>query len=51
MCERATDIVNELSLAINNGLTINNLIQSVRPHPSFAEAVTEALFLLEEKLK
>ena len=51
MCERATDIINELSLAINNGLTINNLIQSVRPHPSFAEAVTEALLLLEEKLK
>lgn len=49
MCERAGDIVSELALAINSKLTVNDLLVSVRPHPSFCEAVTEAAAVILEK--
>jgi len=43
MCERATDIVGEFSTAIVNGLTVKDLASVVRPHPTYGEAVTEAV--------
>ena len=43
MCERASDIVGELALAINSGITVSELEGSTRTHPTFYEAVTEAL--------
>ncbi|MEA4919411.1 MAG: dihydrolipoyl dehydrogenase [Clostridiaceae bacterium] len=43
MCARATDIVSELSSAIVSGLTVENLSKVIRPHPTFTEAVSEAL--------
>ena len=50
MCERAGDIATELALAINLGITVEEMLHSVRPHPSYAEAVAETLHLLEDKL-
>lgn len=50
MCERAGDIVPELALAIDNGITVNKMLCSVRPHPSYSEAVTDTLRSLQEKL-
>lgn len=49
LCERASDIVAELALAINKRLTARDLLCSMRPHPSYCEAVTDAVRLLEEK--
>ena len=43
MCERATDIVGEFTAAIANGLTCGQMLRAVRPHPTFEEAVTQAL--------
>ena len=43
MCERASDIVGELALAINSGIKVYELEGSTRAHPTFYEAVTEAL--------
>ncbi len=43
MCSRATDLVAELATAIVNGLTTEQLAQVIRPHPTFCEAVTEAV--------
>ncbi len=43
VCERATDMVNEMTVAIANGLTREQLLKAIRPHPTFAESVTEAL--------
>lgn len=43
MCSRATDLLGELSAAIANGLTIDRLSAVIRPHPTFAEGITEAL--------
>ena len=43
MCERASDMVGELALAINNGIKASELEGSTRAHPTFYEAVTEAL--------
>ena len=43
MCCRATDMLSELTTAISQGLTIHQLAAVVRPHPTFNEAVTEAV--------
>ena len=42
-CCRATDLISELTLAVTLGLTAEQLLRPVRPHPTFSEAVTEAV--------
>lgn len=49
MCERATDMVNEMTLAVANGFTREQLLQAIRPHPTFSESITEALESVEGK--
>lgn len=41
MCARATDMINELSTAIVNKLSKEQMLSVIRPHPTFGEAVTE----------
>lgn len=48
MCARATDMINELSTAIVNKLNKHQLAAVIRPHPTFGEAVTEAVEDLED---
>ncbi len=43
MCERATDMINELTYAVGQGLTREELLAPMRPHPTFSEGITEAL--------
>lgn len=43
MCSRATDFINELTSAVVNKLTLDKLVSVIRPHPTFAEGVTEAV--------
>lgn len=43
MCERATDLIAELGTAIANGLTVEQLLAAMRPHPTFTEALSAAL--------
>ncbi len=45
LCERATDMVGELTSAIVNRLTVEDLLRAIRPHPTFAEGIGEALEL------
>ena len=47
MCERATDMIDSFTVAIANGMTAKQLMRAVRPHPTFLEAVGEALDALE----
>ena len=49
MCERASDIVGELALAINKGLTAPELADSTRAHPTFYETITEAVTKLTRR--
>ncbi|MBQ6621332.1 MAG: dihydrolipoyl dehydrogenase [Mogibacterium sp.] len=42
MCGRATDIIGELSLAVANGLTVEDVANTIHPHPTFTEAVCDA---------
>ena len=51
MCERATDMLSQLTAAVVNGLTAHQLLKVMRPHPTFEEGVGEALEDLAEKLK
>lgn len=43
MCERATDIVGEFTVAIANRMTAAQMRRAVRPHPTFEEAVYDSL--------
>ena len=43
MCPRATDMIGELACGVVNGLTAEQLLASLRPHPTFMEGVTEAV--------
>ncbi len=43
MCERASDMVGELTEAIRLGVTVRELSRVIHPHPTFAEAIQEAL--------
>ena len=42
-CGRATDLLGELTLAIQQGLTLKELLRPMRAHPTFYEAITDAV--------
>jgi len=45
-----SDMIGELGEAIANGLTPDDLLMAMRPHPTFEEALTDALRDLSAKL-
>ena len=40
--QHATDVIQEITLAIRRGVTMHQLADTIHPHPTFAEAVGEA---------
>ena len=50
MCERATDMISELTAAMAGGLSVRQMLGFIRPHPTFEEALSSALEELEKKL-
>ena len=50
MCEHGTEMICELAQAISNSLTAKQLLQAMRPHPTFTETLSEALQDLCAKL-
>ena len=50
MCPRATDMVAELSTAIVSGLTAKDMLRTIKPHPTFAEGIAEAVEDAAKKL-
>ena len=50
MCQHASDMISQISAAIVNQQTVEDLRRVMRPHPSFEEAMTEALDNLAGKL-
>ena len=51
MCPNAPDMISQISQAIANHMTPRQLLLAMRPHPSFEEALTEALEDLAGKLE
>ena len=51
MCERATDMISQLTAAMANGLTVKEMLAFIRPHPTFEEALGSALEELSKKLE
>lgn len=43
MCARATDMISEFTLAIEKGMTLTDMASIIRPHPTYAEGITEAV--------
>lgn len=50
MCPNASDIIGQLGQAIANGMTPGQLLAAMRPHPTYEEALSEALESLAGKL-
>ena len=50
MCPHSSDIIGQISQAMANHLTAEQLLKAMRPHPSFEEALTDALRNLVSKL-
>lgn len=50
MCPNASDMISQLGEAIANGLTPRQLLRAMRPHPTFEEALGDALSDLDHKL-
>jgi dihydrolipoamide dehydrogenase len=42
LCARATDMIGMIELAVNNSITVNEMVQLVLPHPTFCEGIGEA---------
>lgn len=42
LCDRATDMIGELAMAISAKLTYKDIASIIRPHPTYEEAITEA---------
>ena len=51
MCQRATDMISQFTAAVVNGLTAQQLLAAMRPHPTFDEGAGEALEDLLSKLE
>lgn len=51
MCEHAGEIIAEFAQAIDNEMTVCDMLRSVRPHPSYCEAVGDALRTMEDRLR
>ncbi len=43
LCERATDLVAEFTLAVSEGKTLEQLSAVIHPHPTFSEGAAEAV--------
>lgn len=43
MCTNASDMISQISVAIANNMTTEQLLKAMRPHPTFEEALTQAL--------
>jgi len=43
MCARASDMIGEAAVAVANRLTVSDCLKSVRAHPTYEEAMTDAL--------
>ena len=50
MCQHASDMISQISEAMVNHLTAEQMLRTMRPHPSFEEAMLEALEALTAKL-
>lgn len=50
MCEHSTDVISQISQAMANHLTAEQLLLAMRPHPTYEEAMTDALTDLVRKL-
>lgn len=43
MCARATDMIGEFAVAISNELTLDDVADTIHPHPTFVEGINEAV--------
>ncbi len=51
MCERATDLIQEPAAMIAEGMTVDEALQIIHGHPTFAEVIVSALEALQTKLQ
>ena len=45
----ATEMISEFSLAMSNNLSVENILDSIHPHPTFSEDVKEAALSVDKR--
>ena len=51
MCQNASDMISQISEAIANSMTPDDLLKAMRPHPTYEEALSDVLSELQRKLE
>ena len=51
MCDRATDIISEFAMAIDSEFTVDDMLSTIYPHPSYCEEIGIALEKIRKKLE
>lgn len=51
MCDRATDIISEFAMAIDSEFTVDDMLSTTYPHPSYCEEIGIALEKIRKKLE
>ncbi len=49
VCNQASELINQITLAINNRITINNFMKSLAIHPSYSEGIWEAIESIHDR--
>ena len=50
VCPHATDLIAELAVAVVNGLTLDDLIRTIHPHPTLSESIRFAALAARQQL-
>ncbi len=51
VCDRAVDMISEFAMAIDNNMTVEDMLKTTRPHPGYTESINELLEEAVSKLK
>lgn len=49
LCERATDLITEAAVVMQSGGTVQEIIETIHPHPTLSEVVREAALASEKR--
>jgi len=49
LAPEASNLINELTLAINAGIKIDKIVNTIHPHPTLSEAISEAVASIHKK--
>ncbi len=49
LCNQASELINQITLAINNHITADQFLESLIPHPTYSEGILEAMESINDR--